>query len=158
MARTPFLSSPYNVKGGKMYGVELAGTLPFGEFDPARSTASASPAALAYTKSDRVFSQWHAGAPQRSPGLFEVGRERHALFRKVGLHRRGKHPLPVELPGRSFGLRRQTERLRRALPETIFDAQVGYDFQPGSMLNGLSVYLQAQNLTDEPFRTVDDPG
>ena len=45
--------------------------------------------------------------------------------------------------------------LRRALPQTIVDAQVGYEFQPGSMFNGLSVYLQAQNLTNEPFRTVD---
>ena len=33
--------------------------------------------------------------------------------------------------------------------ETIFDAQIGYDFQLGSMLNGLSLYLQGQNLTDE---------
>jgi iron complex outermembrane receptor protein len=45
--------------------------------------------------------------------------------------------------------------LRQALPQTIVDAQVGYEFQPGSFLNGLSLYLQAQNLTNEPFRTVD---
>jgi iron complex outermembrane receptor protein len=42
---------------------------------------------------------------------------------------------------------------RRAAPETIVDAQVGYDFQEGSSLQGLSVYLQGQNLNDEPFVT-----
>jgi iron complex outermembrane receptor protein len=46
---------------------------------------------------------------------------------------------------------------RQAKPETIVDAQVGYDFQPGSMLNGLSIYLQALNLTNEPFVTT-NPG
>ena len=45
---------------------------------------------------------------------------------------------------------------RRARPETIIDAQIGYDFQPGSALEGLSIFVQGQNLTDEPFVT-DDP-
>mgnify|MGYP006186419009 FL=1 len=42
---------------------------------------------------------------------------------------------------------------RRAAPETIIDEQIGYDFQEGSALNGLSVYIQGQNLTNEPFVT-----
>ena len=42
-----------------------------------------------------------------------------------------------------------TRRLARA--ETIVDAQIGYEFQPGSALEGLSVYLQGQNLTNAPF-------
>ena len=40
------------------------------------------------------------------------------------------------------------------LAETIYDAQVGYDFQTGSMLQGLSVYLQGQNLTNERSATI----
>ena len=46
---------------------------------------------------------------------------------------------------------------RRAAPETIVDAQIGYDFQPGSVLEGLSLYVQGQNLTDQPFKTF-NPG
>ncbi len=46
---------------------------------------------------------------------------------------------------------------RQAKPETIVDAQVGYDFQPNSLFNGLSIYVQALNLTDEPFVTT-NPG
>src|SRR6185503_12650326 len=33
-------------------------------------------------------------------------------------------------------------------------AQIGYDFQEGSALHGLSLYLQGQNLTDERSATV----
>ena len=43
---------------------------------------------------------------------------------------------------------------RIALAETIYDAQVGYDFKEGSRLSGLSVYLQGQNLSDERFASV----
>ena len=44
---------------------------------------------------------------------------------------------------------------RRALSETIVDAQIGYDFKGGA-LSGLSVYVQGQNLTDEPFVSIDN--
>jgi len=46
---------------------------------------------------------------------------------------------------------------REAKHETIVDAQIGYDFQPGSALNGLSVFLQGLNLTNTPFVTT-NPG
>lgn len=47
-----------------------------------------------------------------------------------------------------------TPTRRIALGETIVDAQIGYDFQPGSALEGLSIYVQGQNLTDERFASV----
>lgn len=39
------------------------------------------------------------------------------------------------------------------LGETIWDAQIGYDFGEAGFksLEGLSVFLQGQNLTNEPF-------
>jgi iron complex outermembrane receptor protein len=48
----------------------------------------------------------------------------------------------------SGGLDRQT-----VLGETIYDAQVGYDFSSGA-LKGLSVYVQGQNLTDTRSATL----
>jgi iron complex outermembrane receptor protein len=39
--------------------------------------------------------------------------------------------------------------------EVVQDAQVNYSFQPGSRLEGLSLYLQMSNLGDQPFRTAD---
>ncbi|MCP6341439.1 TonB-dependent receptor, partial [Klebsiella pneumoniae] len=44
----------------------------------------------------------------------------------------------------SGGLDRQA-----VLAETVYDAQIGYDFPKGSKLEGLSLYIQGQNLTDE---------
>ena len=46
---------------------------------------------------------------------------------------------------------------RYAKGETIVDAQIGYEFQEGSALEGLSLLAQAYNLTNEPFRTYDIP-
>src|SRR4029078_239011 len=43
------------------------------------------------------------------------------------------------------------------LSETIFDAQVGYDFPATSGLRGLSVYLAGQNLTNERSATIATP-
>ena len=38
----------------------------------------------------------------------------------------------------------------------IVDAQIGYDFKGEGPLSGLSVYVQGQNLTDEPFVAIDN--
>jgi iron complex outermembrane receptor protein len=40
------------------------------------------------------------------------------------------------------------------LAETIYDAQIGYDFPESSRLAGLSLYLQGQNLTNERQATI----
>ena len=40
--------------------------------------------------------------------------------------------------------------LRNIQEEELLDAQIGYTFQSG-MLDGLSIFLQGTNLTDEPF-------
>jgi iron complex outermembrane receptor protein len=42
---------------------------------------------------------------------------------------------------------------RTAKSEGILDAQIGYEFQPGSRFAGLAVMFQAKNLTDRPFIT-----
>jgi iron complex outermembrane receptor protein len=44
-----------------------------------------------------------------------------------------------------------TLQLNTVAAESIFDAQIGYEFADGPM-NGLSVSLQGTNLTDEPFQ------
>ena len=35
----------------------------------------------------------------------------------------------------------------------LVDAQIGYEFQSGSKFAGLSILLQGQNLSNEPFVT-----
>ena len=40
-----------------------------------------------------------------------------------------------------------------AAGEMIIDGQLGYDISTG-MLKGVSLYVQGQNLTNEPFTTI----
>ena len=78
-------------------------------------------------------------------------------FEKWGFSARGsvRHRSSFIGEVSGFGANR-TLRVRKA--ETIVDGQVGYEFQPGTLLSGLSIYLQGQNLTNEPFVTEDGSG
>ncbi len=79
-----------------------------------------------------------------------------AFFEKWGFNARGSVRYRSTFVGEVSGFAQNRVR-RRAASEMIFDAQIGYDFQPGSALEGLSFYIQGQNLTDEPFVTT-NPG
>lgn len=148
-----FIQKPYNIKGGKLYGVELAGTLPFGEFIQALDGFGAT-GGVSYTKSKaEIF----PGAPPGDlPGYSKWVANGTAYFEKWGFSARGSVRYRSSFVGEvsGFGANRVQ---RRSRPETVVDAQIGYEFQPNSMLEGLSVYLQGQNLTDEPFATI-NPG
>ena len=145
---------PYNVKGGKLYGAELAGTLPIGEFVPTLDGFGLT-GGVGYTKSRIHVSP---GAPASNlPGYSKWVANGTAYFEKWGFSARTSLRYRSSFIGEvsGFGANRT---LRRSKPETVIDAQIGYDFRPGSSLEGLSVYLQGQNLTDEPFVTVNPGG
>lgn len=142
------LNQPVNIGGGELYGAELAGTLPlgsiFGALDGFGLTGGASytktkirPSADEPTTEILGFSRWVANGT--------------AFFEKYGFNVRGsvryRSTFLGELVG--FGANRD---FRRARSELIVDGQIGYDFSAGA-LQGLSVYIQGQNLTDEPFAT-----
>ncbi len=79
-----------------------------------------------------------------------------AYFEKWGLNVRGSVRYRSSFIGEVSGFGANRVR-RRALAETVIDGQIGYDFQEGSPLYGLSLFIQGQNLTDEPFVTI-NPG
>jgi iron complex outermembrane receptor protein len=150
---TARLSVPINGKGGKMYGVELAGTLPFGDFIPALDGFGLTGSG-AYTKS-KIHPT--PGAPTSSvPGLSKWVVNATGYFEKWGFSARASLRYRSAFVGEVSGFGANRVR-RNAVGETILDAQIGYEFQPGSALHGLSVFLQGQNLTDEPFVT-HEPG
>ncbi len=97
-----FIKHPYNVSGGKMYGVELGATLPFGDFIHALDGFGAT-GGVGWTQSKDSHLPRRSG--HHASGLFEVGSQRHSLFREVGLQRPRQCALPLELPGRGFRLR-----------------------------------------------------
>ncbi|VVT12829.1 TonB-dependent receptor [Sphingomonas sp. EC-HK361] len=146
------ITTPYNISGGELYGVELAGTLPFGEIVSALDGFGVTGGA-SYTESKIRTSP--TSDPSDIPGYSKWVANGTGYFEKWGFSARGsvryRSSFIGELSG--FGANRVQ---RRALPETIIDAQIGYDFSRG-FLNGLSVYIQAQNLTNERFAT-QNPG
>ena len=146
------LDAPVNTDGGKMYGAELAATLPLSIFTSALDGFGITGGA-GYTKT-RVKD--FNGNISEIPGYSKWVANGTAFFEKWGFNARGSVRYRSKFLGDFTGFGGTPTR-RKALPETIVDGQVGYDFQAGSRLSGLSLYLQGQNLTDERFAAVVDP-
>lgn len=93
------------------------------------------------------------GNPTTIPGYSKWVASLTAFYEKNGINVRGSARYRSAYLGDfalySGGLDRQS-----VLGETIYDAQVGYDFQDGSALHGLSLYIQGQNLTNTRSATL----
>lgn len=144
-------SGPVNTKGGHILGVELAGTLPFDVFSGAL-TGFGLTGGFGYT--DTKVNDF-AGKVTRIPGYSKYVGNLTAFYEASGLSVRGSMRYRSGFLGDfslfSGGLDRQ-----QVLAETIYDAQIGYDFPATSGLHGLSLYIQGQNLTDTRSATVAD--
>ncbi|QDK31577.1 TonB-dependent receptor [Sphingomonas sp. IC081] len=150
---TAVINIPVNGQGGKLYGVEVAGTIPFDAFTSALEGFGVT-GSVAYTQS-KIHPT--PGEPASAlPGYSKWVANGTAFFEKWGFNARASVRYRSTFIGEVSGFAANRVR-RRAQPETIVDAQIGYDFQPGSSLEGLSLYIQGQNLTNAPFVTT-NPG
>jgi iron complex outermembrane recepter protein len=139
------LTSEVNTGGGSFYGGEVSLTLPFSIFTGALDGFGAT-GGVGYTKTKVEDAQ---GNIDVIPGYSKWTANGTLYFEKGGFNARGSVRYRSEFLADFTGFGGSpTRRLARA--ETIVDAQVGYDFSSG-MLEGLSVYLQGQNLTNAPF-------
>ncbi len=152
-----FITQPVNAKGGSIYGFELAGTVPFGEFVPALDGFGVT-GGYGYTKS-RV-----RPSPNEEYGDIP-GYSRHVanatlFFEKFGFGARVSARYRSTFVGEFSGFGGNRIR-RRAQGETLIDAQIGYDLGAASAtrstFGAMSVFVQASNLTNEPFSTI-NPG
>jgi iron complex outermembrane receptor protein len=139
-----------NTKGGHLYGFELAGSLPFEIFSPALEGFGIT-GGLSYTKT-RVRN--FAGDIDVIPGYSKWVGNLTAFYERNGFNVRGSMRYRDSFKG-EFRDYKGDDSPQYVLAETLFDAQVGYDFPDNSVAHGLSVYLQGQNLTNERFATVD---
>lgn len=143
------LDAPINTGGGDLYGGELAVTMPLGSLIPALDgfgiTGGAS---LTESKVEDAN-----GNETTIPGYSKWVVNGTAYFEKWGFNTRVSARYRSTFLGDFTGFGGSPTR-RTALGETIIDAQIGYDFPDGSALDGLSLYLQGQNLTDERFASV----
>jgi len=142
------ISGNANTHGGHMYGAEIAGTLPFEIFSSTLSGFGLTGGA-GYT--DTKVKDFN-GNPSVIPGYSKWVGNVTLFFEKAGFNARGSMRYRSQYLGDfslySGGLDRQT-----VLGETIYDAQVGYDFSAGA-LKGLSLYVSGQNLTDTRSATL----
>ncbi|RJT25326.1 TonB-dependent receptor [Chakrabartia godavariana] len=86
------------------------------------------------------------------PGLSKYVGTAEAYFEKAGFQARVSYRYRSKFLGEVAGLSANPD-FRQAKAESIVDAQIGYEFQEGTALQGLSILLQAKNLTDRPFIT-----
>ena len=105
---------------------------------------------VGYTKSEVRDA---AGNITTIPGYSKWVANGTAYFEKWGFNARGSVRYRSTFLGDFTGFGGSPTR-RTALAEMIVDGQIGYDFQDGSALQGLSVYVQGQNLTDERFASI----
>lgn len=150
-AATPIgtLDASINTKGGYFYGGEIGTTLPLGQLTSALEGFGVT-GGVAYTIT-RVRDP--NGNLIDIPGYSKWVANGTAYFERWGFNARGSVRYRSSFIGDFTGFGGTPTR-RRALPETIIDAQIGYDFQEGSALHGLSLYVQGQNLTNERFASV----
>ena len=147
--RQGFVNIWSNGSGGEIYGFELAGSLPFSTFTPALDGFGVQ-GSYSYTESNIQPDPNSPSTPL--PGLSKHVWNATAYFEKHGIQLRGsvRHRSSFLAEISAFGGGRER---RMAQGETVVDAQIGYEFQPGSALEGLSILLQGYNLTNEPFVT-----
>lgn len=153
------LSQSQESSGGVIRGTEFQATIPF-------HLVHESLDGLGLIASAAFMSGWAEGADDnndgvrdrdRIPGLSKESYQLTVYYEKAGFEFRvsGRERSPFRTQNRGIGL-----SLTEAsdVGATLWDAQVGYNFQDTGIvgLEGLSVSLQVQNLTDEDTVTVDD--
>lgn len=141
------MTRPVNGDGGYVKGTELSAVLDAGLFSDALEGFGV---VASYSTAD---SNLHEENNPSKPldGLSGDVRSIVLYFEKYGFSAR---------VGERFRSKFQTtarnqfgdNQLSAISSESIVDAQIGYTFSSG-MLDGLSILLQGNNLTDEPYRT-----
>jgi iron complex outermembrane recepter protein len=143
------LDAPVNTGGGSIKGAELSTNIPFGSIIPALDGFGVTGGAgYTETKVTNI-----SGQIQSIPGYSEWTASGTIYFEKAGFSARASARYRSSFLGElsTFGGARGN---RQAVSETIIDAQIGYDFKEVGPLKGLSIFVQGQNLTNEPFKTV----
>ncbi|WP_265561661.1 TonB-dependent receptor [Sphingomicrobium arenosum] len=138
-----------NDGSGKVYGFEFAGSLPFEVLSPSLDGFGVFMSG-SYTDSD--VTQAEDADSTRLPGLSEWVVNGTAYYEKNGIQARVSARYRSEFLAEVSGLSLSRD-FDIAEAELLLDAQIGYEFQPGSSLEGLSILATGSNLTNEPFVT-----
>lgn len=145
--------APANTGNGHLLGGEATLSLPFSNlsssFDGFGFFGS-----LSYTESAIKLAS-NPTSPITIPGLSKWVGTAEGYYEKNGFQARVSYRFRSSFLAEIAGLSANPE-YRTSKAEGILDAQIGYEFQEGSALQGLSIQLQAKNITDRPFVTYEN--
>ncbi len=144
-------SSPINGRGGYVYGFEFSFSKSFAEL-PAPLDGLGVILNYAYSRSNLNFPSSTSG---RTINLPLPGLSKHVFsptlyYEKAGFGARVSGRYRSSFVSPQIGI---SELILTSAPETVIDAQLSYEFPEESVLHGLKLLAQANNLTDEPTRT-----
>ncbi|PKG86245.1 TonB-dependent receptor [Colwellia sp. 75C3] len=144
------VSSWQNQTDATVSGVELTATIPFNAFSDVLEGFGT---VVSATFLDSELKD-QEGINTPIPGLSEEVYSWTTYYERAGFQIRASMRYRAEHLGEVAGLS-QTRQEVNVAEETLWDAQIGYDFGEGGFtsLEGLTITLQGQNLTDEPFQT-----
>jgi iron complex outermembrane receptor protein len=136
---------------GTVQGAEFAVTLPFNVFTDALDGFGII-ASHTVNSSDMVDPN---GNDFEIPGLSDSIQNVTFYYENYGFQARASMRQRSDFKGDVYGLGFDTQQVD-VLGETIWDAQLGYDFSESgiSSLDGLTVSFQVQNITEEPFTSL----
>jgi iron complex outermembrane recepter protein len=147
--QTAFVTTPGNAKGGELSGVEFALSLP-GEIFTEALDGYGVYFNISQNASNVEFADSRAGKTEL-PGFSKTTANLAVYYEKNGFQARVSGRYRSSYLQDIVNFDANIER-RVSEPETIVDAQIGYEFPADSALAGLSVVLQGSNLTDEPWQ------
>ena len=152
---TPFgtYTAPANGEGGNIRGLELTASIPFNLFTPVLDGFGVS-ASGTFSKSNiNVPDEGsNTGSAQISlPGLSKTVTNVTFYYEKYGFSTRISQRQRSDFIG-EIGNFAGNRTLRYVVGEKVVDFQIGYEFLDGT-LKGLGFQLQANNLTNEAYRT-----
>ncbi|MDN3921963.1 TonB-dependent receptor [Roseateles violae] len=148
-------TAPYNGKGGKLQGIELAASLPLSLFTPALSgfgimaSASFTDSNIKIKAPDSASS---VGPGEIAlPGLSERVYNLTAYYEHKGFEARISQRKRSDFIG-EIGNFDGNRTLRYVVGEDVTDLQIGYTFSDG-WAKGLGLLFQVNNLGDSDYRT-----
>lgn len=153
---TGFFTAPFNNSGGMLQGLELSASLPLDmvwaplEGFGVIASASFNDSDIEILAPDSASSV--GSDPISLPGLSDRVYSLTAYFERDGFEARVSQRKRSDFIG-EIGNFSGNRTLRYVVGEDVVDAQIGYTFGEGSALAGLSLLLQAQNLTNSSYRT-----
>lgn len=153
---TGTFTAPFNGQGGSLRGLELSASLPFDLFAPSLegfgviANASFNDSSIVIRDPDSSSSVGSGDIDL--PGLSKRVYNLTAYYENQGFEARVSQRRRADFIG-EIGNFAGNRTLRYVVGENITDAQLSYAFGEASPMNGLTVLLQASNLTNSAYQT-----